>query len=210
MLLVFSNFMNNPIDIRSLPPFSVDQLTIVPGSYKKDLKEVLIPRGLIENRVSKLSEEIGKNNVDSNERYFAICILKGCSTFFNDLIKWPLEAETDYWPASSYKGVVSTGKVKLANFDLAKIPGRRVLLVEDIIDTGRTLNEIRREILSCNPLSLDIVCLLDKPSRREVEVPVNYVGFIIPDKFVVGCGLDFNERYRDLNHIGVLKEEVYQ
>lgn len=207
--------MNNPIDMRILQPFEVNQLTIIPSNYKDDLKEVLIPRGLIEDRISKLSEDIGvKSPVNGkcnlNDMYFAICILRGASRFFNDLIKWPLEAETDYWPANSYAGTTSTGAVKLGNFDLTKIPGRKVLLVEDIIDTGRTLNEIRREILSCNPLSLDIVCLLDKPSRREVEVPVNYVGFTIPDKFVVGYGLDFNERYRDLNHIGVLKEEVYQ
>ncbi len=202
--------MNNPIDIRNLPPFGVNQLVIVPNSYKKDLKEVLIPRGLIENRVSKLSEDIGNNNSNPSERYLAICILKGASNFFNDLVKWPLEAEPDYWPAGSYEGIASTGAVKLANFDFKKVTGRKVLLVEDIIDTGRTLSAIRQKVLSCNPLSLDIVCLLDKPSRREVEVPVCYVGFTIPDKFVVGYGLDFNGRYRDLNHISVLKEEVYK
>lgn len=207
--------MNNPIDMRILQPFGVNQLAIVPDNYKDNLKEILIPRGLIEDRISKLSEDIGtKNSITGksslNEMYFAICILRGASRFFNDLIKWPLEAETDYWPTNSYAGTTSTGAVKLGNFDLTKIPGRKVLLVEDIIDTGRTLNKIRKEILAHNPLSLDIVCLLDKPSRREVEVPVSYVGFTIPDKFVVGYGLDFNERYRDLNHIGVLKEEIYQ
>ncbi|MEK6969144.1 MAG: hypoxanthine phosphoribosyltransferase [Nanoarchaeota archaeon] len=206
--------MNNPIDMRNLKPFDVDQLVTIPSNYKDDLKEILIPHGLIEDRISKLSEEIGNKNLvtskNLNEMYFAICILRGASRFFHDLIKWPLEAEVDYWPAGSYSGTTSTGTVKLGNFDLTKISGRKVLLVEDIIDTGRTLNKIRNEILSQNPRSLDIVCLLDKPSCRKVDVPVNYVGFIIPDEFVVGYGLDFNERYRDLNHIGVLKEEVYR
>jgi len=118
--------------------------------------------------------------------------------------------EVDFMEISSYgTGTMSSGVVRIL-LDLEQnIEGRHVLIVEDIIDTGRTLDYITRNLQTRNPASLRVCTLLSKPSRREIDVPLDFVGFEVPDEFVVGYGLDFAEEYRNLPFIGVLKEEVY-
>jgi hypoxanthine phosphoribosyltransferase len=119
--------------------------------------------------------------------------------------------EVDFMEISSYgKGTVSTGVVRIL-LDLAQnIEGRHVLIVEDIIDSGRTLDYIIRNLQTRGPASIRICTLLSKPARRELDIPLDYVGFEVPDEFVAGYGLDFAEEYRNLPFVGVLKEEIYQ
>lgn len=124
-------------------------------------------------------------------------------------IQTPLEL--DFVAASSYGSwAVSTGKVEM-RLDLEKeIMGRHVLLVEDILDTGRTLSKLVEELKKRHPASLKLCVLLDKPERRVTEIEADYVGFTVPDEFVVGCGLDFNQKYRQLPYIGILKPSIYE
>ena len=116
-----------------------------------------------------------------------------------------LDLEIDFISASSYgMGTESSGTIKIQKEPDAELAGRDILIVEDIIDSGNTLSQLRKFLLERNPASLKICTILDKPSRREVEVPVDYIGFEIPDKFVVGYGLDYDQRYRNLDYIGVM------
>jgi hypoxanthine phosphoribosyltransferase len=116
----------------------------------------------------------------------------------------------DFMEVSSYgSGTESTGQVRILKDLSRSIEGRNVLIVEDIIDTGLTLNYLLKYLADKGPASVRIVCLLDKPARRMVEIPIDYRGFEIPDRFVIGYGLDYDERYRNLPYIGVLKPSVY-
>ena len=141
----------------------------------------------------------------------AVCILKGSVPFFADLIRAiPLPLETEYIALSSYgAGTASSGAVHIGKDIEADVAGRDVLIVEDIVDSGRTLAFLCGHLAARRPRSVRVVTLLDKPSRRAVPFTPDYVGFAVDDVFVVGCGMDYAERYRNLPYIGVLKPSVY-
>ena len=140
-----------------------------------------------------------------------VSVLKGAMVFLADLMRaMDLPTSIDFMEVSSYgSGTETSGQVRILK-DLSKpIEGRDVIVVEDIIDTGLTLNYLLHYLADKRPASIKIVCLLDKPARRLAEIPIDYIGFTIPDRFVIGYGLDYDERYRNLPYIGVLKPSVY-
>jgi len=176
---------------------------------RDDIAQVLIPEDVLQARVRSLAEEINQVYQDA-DLPLLVCILKGAFVFLADLTRHlTFRHEVDFMVISSYgKRTVSSGIVRIL-LDLERnIEGRHVLIVEDIIDTGRTLDYITRNLQTRHPASLRICTLLSKPSRREIPIPLDFVGFEIPDEFVVGYGLDFAEAYRNLPFIGVLKPEV--
>lgn len=137
-----------------------------------------------------------------------IGILKGCQPFMADLIKEiGLDLEISYMKVKSYEGTTSTGKITLSLDTDISIENRDVILVEDIIDTGKTMKTLTEILLERNPKSLNVVALLDKPERREVEFNADYIGKIIDDVFVIGYGMDYNEKYRNLPYVGILHLE---
>lgn len=167
----------------------------------------LISEEQIQKKVKELAYKISADY--ANKDLLAIGVLKGSFMFFSDLIRYiqtPLKV--DFIIASSYIKDSSSGEVKIHYFPREEIQGKDVLLVDDIIDTGISLKVLREKILSMNPASLKICVFLDKTERRVVDVPVNYVGFKIPNKFVVGYGLDYREMFRNLPYITVFKKEV--
>ncbi|MCS7177693.1 MAG: hypoxanthine phosphoribosyltransferase [Anaerolineae bacterium] len=177
--------------------------------FLDDVAKVLIPEDVLRARVRDLAGQI--NQTYTQEDFpLLVCILKGAFVFLADLIRHlNFRHEVDFMVISSYgSGTVSSGVVRIL-LDLERsIEGRHVLIVEDIIDTGRTMSYIIRNLQTRHPASLRVCTLLSKPSRREIEIPLDFVGFEIPDEFVVGYGLDFAEAYRNLPFIGVLKPEV--
>lgn len=175
-----------------------------------DLAEVLIDEQTLQARVTALATDI-RAGYPPDSVPILIAVLKGAFIFLADLTRQlGFLHEVDFMAVSSYgEGTTSSGVVRII-MDLERnITGRDVLIVEDIIDTGNTLSYLRRILGDRGPRSLRICTLLNKPSRRTVDVPVDYIGFNIPDRFVVGYGLDFAEKYRDLRYIGVLKPEMY-
>ena len=178
---------------------------------RDDILKILIPEQELQARVVELGQAINTTYTD-NDRPLLVCVLKGAFMFLANLMRHlEMRHEVDFMEISSYgAGTVSSGVVRIL-LDLERnIEGRHVLIVEDIIDSGRTLDYITRNLRTRGPASLRVCTLLSKPSRREIDVPLDFVGFEVPDEFVVGYGLDFAEEYRNLPFIGVLKEEVYQ
>ena len=175
-----------------------------------DFERVLISREEIAARVSELAKEIDRDYADKNPLFIAI--LKGSVFFCTDLLQsLTIPAEFDFMSVSSYgSGTTSTGRVRILKDHDIPIEDRHVVLVEDIVDSGNTLDYIRNLFLSRKCASVRICTLLSKPSRRKADVPVDYCGFTIPDEFVVGYGLDYAEKYRNLPDIGVLRPEVYE
>jgi len=199
---------SDPIDMRNAPLIRVEQLVVSP-SFKDDLKGILIPKGYVDARIEKLAAEISETPVKGD--LLAICVLNGAMHFYDKLIGQIAQpVEVDTIRLGSYRGTSSTGLIREYPFDYGKCQGRDVLVVEDIIDTGRTLEKLVGKIRAENPLSLRVACLLDKPERRDPTVTLkpDHVGFVIPDLFVVGYGLDFNNRYRGLAHIAVLQDQL--
>lgn len=158
----------------------------------------------IRARVAELGKEIRKD-FGEDEPILLVAVLKGAFIFLADLVRSiPGEVALDFIAVSSYAGTTSSGEVRL-NKDLDRsIEGRHVIIVEDIVDTGLTLSYLHEILHARAPKSLRTACLLSKPSRRKVDVPVEYIGFTIEDRFVVGYGLDYDERYRQLPYIGVM------
>lgn len=167
---------------------------------------VLLSRDAIATRVAELAAEIRADFAADAEVHF-VCVLKGAFVFFADLVReLSLPCTLDFIVASSYrKSTRTSGEVRLTKDLDSGIEGRHVVIVEDIVDTGLTLTYLRQILSARGPLSVRTVCLLSKPSRREIDVPVDYIGFTIEDRFVVGYGLDYAEKYRDLPYIGVLE-----
>ncbi|MBR0427534.1 MAG: hypoxanthine phosphoribosyltransferase [Clostridia bacterium] len=168
-----------------------------------EIKE-LISKEKIEKRIEELAEEISRDYEGKNIEF--IVVLKGAAIFAVELaMKLNPNVRFDFIEISSYSGTESTGIIKV-NKDLkVDIEGKDVLIVEDIIDTGRTLNYLKEYLLSKNPKSLKICALISKPSRRIVDVPIDYNGFEIEDKFIVGHGFDIDEDYRNLPYIGYIE-----
>jgi hypoxanthine phosphoribosyltransferase len=166
----------------------------------------LIAADAIKKRVSEMAAEISRDYVDRNP--VVVAILKGSFVFLADLMRAvSVPGEVDFLAVASYEGTETTGVVRLVKDLKTAITDRHVLVVEDIIDTGLTWDYIRRILLDRRPRSLALAALLDKKERRKVDVAPDYVGFTIPDRFVVGYGLDYEESYRHLPYIGVLEEE---
>jgi hypoxanthine phosphoribosyltransferase len=167
-------------------------------------REILISEQQIQARVAEMAAEIRR---DFPEDVHLIAVLKGAFIFLSDLVRHiPGKVSLDFMATSSYaKGTTTSGEVKLVkDLDLT-LDGRNVIIVEDIVDSGLTLNYLHEILRARNPRTLRTACLLSKPSRRRVQVPVEYVGFTIEDRFVVGYGLDYEEHYRNLPYIGVVE-----
>jgi hypoxanthine phosphoribosyltransferase len=175
----------------------------------KDLERVLISESQLKQRVSELGREISRDF--QGKPLILISILKGGIVFLADLTRAiTIPHAFDLMGASSYKGGArSSGKVIITKDAELDVRNKHVILVEDILDTGHTLTVIIELLKIQNPASVEICCLLNKKRNRDVEIPLRYTGFEIPDEFVVGYGLDFNEHYRNLACVGVLKPEVY-
>ena len=175
-----------------------------------DVGEVLLSEEAIQARVKELGRQISADY--AGRQLTLVSVLKGSLPFMADLMRaLTIPVRIDLMEVSSYGGASteSSGLVRILKDLSASIEGEEVLIVEDIIDTGLTLNYLVRYLRGKNPRSLRICTLLDKPARRLVEIPVDYIGFTIPDQFVVGYGLDYGELYRNLRFVGVLRPEVY-
>lgn len=168
--------------------------------------EVMYEQEEIQKRLKEMAEEIDRDY--NGETIIAICVLRGAVYFAVDLTKkMKTPIELDFIGTSSYFGTETTGNIKLT-LDLREdIEGRDVLIIEDIIDTGYTLKFLKEHILSKNPKSIKVAVLADKEERREVQVDVDYVGFKVPNKYIVGYGFDYNNTCRNLPYIGSMKEE---
>jgi hypoxanthine phosphoribosyltransferase len=179
------------------------------SSLMPDVKEVLISSSEIQDKVRELGEIITRDY--SGERLLLVGVLRGAVIVLGDLMRnIDLPCEIDFMDISSYgTGTSSSGVVRILKDLEEDITGRQVLVVEDIIDTGLTLSYLLRSLQARKPASLEICALLTKPSRRRVELDVKYLGFEVPDEFVVGYGLDFAGAYRNLPDICVLKPEVF-
>jgi hypoxanthine phosphoribosyltransferase len=177
---------------------------------KEDIKEVLLTESQIRDKIREIGKQISKDYKDKNP--ILVGILKGSVIFLADLMKEvDIPCTMDFMAVSSYgNSTESTGIVKIIKDLDSSIEGENVIIVEDIIDTGVTLSYLRNYLKARNPNSIEIVTLLNKPSRRKVEIVPKYCGFSVPDYFLVGYGLDFAEKYRNLPFVGSLKEEVYK
>jgi hypoxanthine phosphoribosyltransferase len=173
------------------------------------IEEVLIPSDALQARIAELGAEISQDY--EGKDLLLLSVLKGSVVFLADLMRHiTVPHAIEFMATSSYgAGTESTGAVRILKDLDVPIQGRHLLIVEDIIDTGWTLDYLVRILNARLPASLRICTLLNKPSRREVEVPVDYIGFDIPNKFVLGFGLDFNESYRNLPYVAVLSPRFY-
>ena len=175
-----------------------------------DIKEVLLTEQQIKDRIAELGRELSEEYAGKNP--VIVGVLKGVVVFYADMIRQlTVPCQLDFMWISSYSGTESTGKMKVRQDLSADIKGRHVLILEDIFDTGNSLDFTHKYLSSKEPASLKICTLLDKPERRNpaVTLKADWVGFTIPNEFVVGYGLDYNEYYRNLPFVGILKPEVY-
>ena len=180
------------------------------ADLQADIGEILLTERQIQDRVAELGAQISTDY--AGRQLTLVSVLKGSLPFMADLMRSiSLPLRIDLMEVSSYGGATteSSGLVRILKDLSASIEGEDVLICEDIIDTGLTLNYLVRYLGGKKPASLRICTLLDKPARRLVEIPVDYTGFTIPDQFVVGYGLDYGELYRNLRFVGVLRPEVY-
>ncbi len=170
-------------------------------------QEILLSEEQIQKRVRELALEIRR---DFPGELHVVAVLKGAFMFLSDLVRhMPGDVSLDFMAVSSYaKGTSSSGEVRLLKDLDTTLEGRNVVIVEDIVDTGLTLLYLQDILRARNPRALRTACLLSKPSRRQVDVKVEYIGFAIEDRFVVGYGLDFAEQYRNLPHIAVLESDA--
>jgi len=176
------------------------------------MEQVLIDEQALKDRVAEMARQITEDYTACKaEEVLVIGILRGCVVFLSDLVRrMQLPVNLDFMAVSSYgSSKKSSGIVKI-NKDLdTNIEDQNVIIVEDILDTGRTLCFLKQEFLKRGPKSVKICTLLDKPERRKADITADYVGYVVPDEFVVGYGLDYNEDYRHFPYIGVLKPEIY-
>ena len=174
----------------------------------KDIERILIGEEELDARVKEIGAQISRD-YKGKEPVF-VGVLKGCFIFMADLMRVvDIDCSMDFMAVSSYNGTSSTGAVKI-NKDLsADIEGKDVIIVEDILDSGVTLSYLKQYLYGRRPASIAIATLMDKPARRKADIKPDYSCFEVPDAFVVGYGLDYNEKYRNLPYIGVLKPEIY-
>ena len=178
--------------------------------FSEDIESILVSEEEIDDIIEKTARQIDEDYKDKN--LLLLCILKGSVMFFGDLLKKiPVPAEIDFMRVSSYSGTESSGTVRiLLDVDHGKLKDCDVLVVEDIIDSGRTLTYLCEYLKFKGAKSVRTCTLLDKPDRRVTDFVPDYTGVMIPDEFVVGYGLDYDEKYRTLPYIGILKPEVYE
>lgn len=176
----------------------------------QDIKRVLLTEEEIQKKVKELGETITKDY--RSKDIIVVSILKGASIFTSDLIRnINLPLKVDFMSVSSYgNGVQSSQEIKIIKDIGYDVTGKDILIVEDIVDTGITLDYLVKMLFDRKARSIEVVTLLNKPEGRKVEVPVKYVGYIMPNEFLVGYGLDYAEKYRNLSYVGILKEEVYK
>ncbi len=174
-----------------------------------DLKTILFSEQQIAKRVVELGQQLATDYVGKDPLF--ICVLKGAVMFMTDLVRSvDIPMQMDFMAVSSYgDSSKSSGVVRILKDLERPIEGRHVILVEDIVDSGLTLKYLRDTIMHRQAASVTIVSLFDKPEGRKVDIQPNYFGFIVPNEFIVGYGLDYAEHYRNLPYVGVLKEEVY-
>jgi hypoxanthine phosphoribosyltransferase len=177
--------------------------------FQNDIAEVLVSEKEIQAKVAELGQRISDDY--KGQELLLIGLLRGAIVFLSDLMRAiTIPARLDFIGIQSYGASTESGAVRLVMDLETDIAGRHVLVVEDIVDTGKTLSYLVGTLKARHPASLRVCALLDKPDRRQVPIRVDYVGFEIPDKFVVGYGLDFAEGYRTLPFVGVLKEHLYK
>jgi hypoxanthine phosphoribosyltransferase len=183
--------------------------TATENAMHQDVSEILLTEAELRDRIVELGRQLAADYADRDP--ILVGVLKGSIVFLADLIReMDIPLSVDLMEVSSYgSGTETSGQVRILKDLKGSIEGRNVLVVEDIIDTGLTLNYLLRYLGDRAPASLQVACLLDKPARRLVAMDIDYRGFTIPDRFVVGYGLDYDERYRNLPYIGVLKPSVY-
>lgn len=176
----------------------------------KDVAYIMLSEEKIQARIKELAEQLDR--LYEGRTPVVVCILKGSVVFFADLIRNMKTALTiDFMSVSSYgNGTKSTGELKIKKDLSTDIKDRDVLIVEDIIDSGNTLYNLKKLLIARQPASVNIITLLDKPDRRTAPMEPEYKGFVIEDEFVIGYGLDYAEEYRNLPYVGVLKRSVYE
>ena len=178
---------------------------------EKDIAKVLLSEEQIQNRVREMGAQIARDY--AGKLPVMVCILKGAVIFYTDLLRaMPIPVALDFMAVSSYgKRTKSSGEVEIRQDLAVSIAHRHATIVEDIIDSGFTLTYLTRMLNARGALSIRIATLLDKPARRApgITLKSDYYGFIVPDEFVVGYGLDYDERYRNLPYVGILKPEIY-
>lgn len=174
-----------------------------------DVEEILFSEEELSERVKVLGEQISRDY--AGKQILCVGVLKGCFVFMADLVRsLDLNCDIDFMAVSSYgSGTVTSGAVKITKDLSRSIEGRDVLIIEDILDSGVTLSYLRGFLEQRKPASIKICTLFDKPARRKANISADYVGFLCPDAFIVGYGLDYDEKYRNLPYIGVLKPEIY-
>ena len=175
----------------------------------KDVERLYASEEEIQAMIKKLGDQITRD-YEGKEVLF-VGVLKGCFMFMADLVRaCDVTCKVDFMVVSSYgEGTVSTGAVQIVKDLSENIEGKHVIIVEDILDSGNTLSYLVRYMSERKPASIRIVTLMDKPERRTAPVKADYIGFTVPDAFIVGYGLDYQQRYRNLPYIGILKPEIY-
>lgn len=175
----------------------------------KDIEKVVLTKEQIYEKVCKIGDQISKDY--ASKELLIVVILKGAAIFAADLFRSiSIPCIIDYMSVSSYDGTGTTGNVKIIKDLDYNIEDKDILIVEDIIDSGITLDYLCRLFKIRGAKGVKIATLLDKPSNRKIDVPVDYIGFSVPNEFLVGYGLDYNEKYRNIPYIGILKTSIYQ
>ena len=179
------------------------------SNMDQDILKILLSEKEIKARVQELGDQLYDAFHDKNPLF--VGVLKGCFIFMADLVRAAqLKSELEFIGVSSYQnGTKSSGVVQITRDLQEDINGRDVIIVEDILDSGNTLEFLKKYLMAKGAASVTIVTLLDKPARREKTITADYAGFVVPDEFVVGYGLDYAQQYRNMPYIGVLKPEVY-
>lgn len=177
----------------------------------KDVKEVFFSKQQIQERCQQLGSQITNDYQNTSDEVIFLGVLRGSLPFLADLIRCvDLDLVYDTMEVSSYEGTQSRGSITIKKDLDLPIAGKDILIVEDIIDTGLTLYELKKLLYERGAKSVKIVCLLNKQARRVADISAEYIGFEVADEFVIGYGLDFNQKYRNLPYVGILKEECYK